>query len=91
MSKAAINYFTIALAQHLGAQRITPNTLAPGITETDMTPLLNDDVRRFFSEQTALGRLGIVEDLAGVASFSASNDSGWVTAQYIEAGGGFRL
>jgi 3-oxoacyl-[acyl-carrier protein] reductase len=92
MSKAAINYFTLALAQQLGGRGVTVNTLAPGITETDMTtPLLSEDVRRFISGQTALRRIGTAEDLAGVAAFLASDDSRWVTAQYIEASGGFQL
>lgn len=40
---------------------------------------------------TALGRVGKAEDIADVVAFFASPDSHWVTGQYVEASGGFRL
>jgi 3-oxoacyl-[acyl-carrier protein] reductase len=39
----------------------------------------------------ALGRIGQVTDIANVAAFLASDDSGWITGQYIVADGGTRL
>ena len=93
MTKAALDAFTVALAVELGSRGITVNTLAPGLTATDMAAgvLADPNVARLFSSITALGRVGKVEDIAGAAAMLASPDSGWVTGQYIEASGGLRL
>lgn len=92
MTKGAINNLTLTLAQQLGKRGITVNSLAPGVTDTRInTAWLNDDAKRYISGQTALGRVGVPEDLAGVAAFLSSDDSGWVTGQFIEASGGLRL
>lgn len=93
MTKAAINNFTEGLAVELGKRGITVNTLAPGLTATDMNAGLRENARvtQVFSDMTALGRLGTVEDIANAASFLASSDSAWVTGQYLEASGGLGL
>jgi 3-oxoacyl-[acyl-carrier protein] reductase len=93
MTKAAIDAYTVALAAELGRRGITVNTLAPGLTATDMNAGLLDDpnVERAFSAMTALGRVGKVEDIAGAVALLASPDSGWVTGQYVEASGGLGL
>ena len=64
MTKAAIDTFTLALAAELGPRGITVNTLAPGLTATDMNAELraNPNAERAFSSMTALGRIGSVED-----------------------------
>ena len=69
------------------------NTLAPGLTATDMNAGMRDDpnVERAFSSMTALGRVGKVEDIADAVALLASPDSGWVTGQYVEASGGLGL
>jgi NAD(P)-dependent dehydrogenase (short-subunit alcohol dehydrogenase family) len=93
MTKAAINNFTEGLAAELGRRGITVNTLAPGLTATDMNAGLREDPKATgaFSAMTALGRLGTVEDIAAAAAILASPDSGWVTGQYLEASGGLGL
>jgi NAD(P)-dependent dehydrogenase (short-subunit alcohol dehydrogenase family) len=93
MTKAAIDTFTIALAAELGKRGITVNTLAPGLTATDMNAGMLEDpnVERAFASMTALGRIGKVEDIADAVAMLASADSGWVTGQYVEAGGGIGL
>jgi NAD(P)-dependent dehydrogenase (short-subunit alcohol dehydrogenase family) len=93
MTKAAIDTYTVALAAELGRRGITVNTLAPGLTATDMSAGLRDDpnAERAYSAMTALGRLGKVEDIADAVALLASPDSGWVTGQYVEASGGLRL
>ncbi len=93
MTKAAIDTFTVALAAELGDRGITVNTLAPGLTATDMNAEIraNPKVEPAFSSMTALGRIGTVEDIAAAAALLASPDSGWVTGQYFEASGGLGL
>ena len=92
MTKAAIANLSLFLAQQLGARGITVNTVVPGIIDTEMNVgWLSDATREFVHGITALGRLGTVDEIAGVVAFLASDDSSWVTGQSIEASGGCRL
>jgi NAD(P)-dependent dehydrogenase (short-subunit alcohol dehydrogenase family) len=94
MSKAAIDTFTVALAGELGNRGITVNTLAPGLTATDVNAEIratNPKIETTSSAMTALGRIGTVEDIAAAAALLASPDSGRVTGQYLEASGGLGL
>jgi len=92
-SKAAVDTLTRLLAVHLGPRGITVNAVAPGVTDTDMAaPLLADaEATRSMVGQTALGRIGRPDDIAGVVAFLASPDAGWVTGHYLEASGGLRI
>ena len=93
-SKGAIQVLTQFLAAELGERGITVNDIAPGATDTDINATwLRDDegAQRQLAATTALGRVGQPVDIAGVAAFLASRDSGWVTAQHIEASGGAQL
>lgn len=91
--KGAIEVFTRYLAKEVGARGITVNVIAPGITRTDFTKaaLSHEGLEEFMSSQTALGRVGVPEDIAGVVAFLSSEDARWVTAQRIEASGGLFL
>jgi NAD(P)-dependent dehydrogenase (short-subunit alcohol dehydrogenase family) len=93
MTKAAINLFTVVLAADLGKHAITVNAIAPGLTVTDFTAHARRDVQvvQQVSAHTAMGRLGEVSDIAGVAAWLASDDAGWVTGQYVEASGGIGM
>lgn len=93
MGKAAINHFTVILAADLGKRGITVNTIAPGLTATDFTAQTrqNPQVVQQIASHTALGRIGEVQDIAGVAAFLASDEAGWVTGQYIEVSGGIGM
>jgi 3-oxoacyl-[acyl-carrier protein] reductase len=93
MTKAAVDAMTLALAAELGPQGVTVNTVAPGWTATDGSASARQDAAavRNVESQTALGRLGMPEDIARVVAFLASEDGRWVTGQYIEASGGFKL
>jgi NAD(P)-dependent dehydrogenase (short-subunit alcohol dehydrogenase family) len=93
MGKAAINHFTLILAADLGKRGITVNCIAPGLTVTDFTAHARQDLDavQAVTAHTALGRLGEADDIAGVATFLASDDARWVTGQFIEANGGIGL
>lgn len=93
MAKAAINNLTHALAMELGPRRITVNAVAPGWTRTDMNAAVreNADMVKAIEADTALGRFGETSDIAAVVAFLASDEGRWVTAQVIEASGGYKL
>lgn len=92
MSKCAVDGLTVMLAKQLGKRGITVNTLAPGVTETDMSAkALTEEGRQNFIKNTVLGRIGTTEDIANVAAFLVSKEGSWVTGQYIEASGGVML
>jgi 3-oxoacyl-[acyl-carrier protein] reductase len=88
-TKAAVEAMTHILAKELGARRVTVNAVAPGPVET---ALFTDGKSEAQIEATAkmipLGRLGQPDDIAGVVSFLAGPDSGWVNGQIIRANGG---
>ncbi|ANB04316.1 short-chain dehydrogenase [Streptomyces ambofaciens] len=92
MTKAALDYLTLALAQELGPRGITVNAVAPGYTETEINPTLAvPEIRRRYSEASTFGRLGDPVDIADVVSFVAGDDARWVTGQWIDASGGAHL
>ncbi|WP_077799495.1 SDR family oxidoreductase [Streptomyces sp. JHA26] len=92
MTKAALDYLTLSLAQELGPRGITVNAVAPGYTETEINPTLAvPEIRRRYSEASTFGRLGDPVDIADVVSFLASDDARWVTGQWIDASGGAHL
>jgi 3-oxoacyl-[acyl-carrier protein] reductase len=93
MTKGALNVLTLNLAKQLGPRGITVNSLAPGITDTDMSAefLSTADARKAAASLSALGRIGRPDDVADVAAFLASNDARWVTGQYVDAEGGLQL
>jgi len=87
-SKAAVVTLVHGFARELGPRGITVNAVAPGVIETDMTA----DILRERGDQilaaTPLRRIGQPDDVAGVVTFLASEDAGWVTGRTIIADGG---
>jgi 3-oxoacyl-[acyl-carrier protein] reductase len=93
MSKAALLALTRSLAVELGPHGITANVVAPGYTQTSMTAhmIAEPAFRERLTAITALRRIGQPEDIAAVVCFLASDDGGWITGQWIEATGGYKL
>lgn len=92
--KGGIEVLTRYLAKELGPRGIAVNTLAPGAIETDFgggTVRDNAQVNAFIAAQTALGRVGLPDDIGGVIASLLSEDNRWVNAQRIEASGGMFL
>ena len=89
--KGAVEVFTRYLAKELGSRKITVNTLAPGAVNTDFNKDRFEQmpqVVEFISSQTALGRVGVSEDIGGVIANLCRDDMAWVNGQRIEASGG---
>lgn len=88
-SKGAIVAFTKALAKEFGPNGINVNAVAPGFIQTDMTKNVTEEIKQEIMDNSALGRLGTPEDVAGVVSFLASEKSNFITGQVISVGGGW--
>jgi NAD(P)-dependent dehydrogenase (short-subunit alcohol dehydrogenase family) len=92
--KGAIEVFIKYLAKELGPRRITANVVAPGAIETDFNQdsfAQNPGLKAFIASQTALGRVGLPDDIGGVVAFLCSEEGRWVNAQRLEASGGMFL
>ncbi|MFB9685314.1 SDR family oxidoreductase [Amycolatopsis plumensis] len=89
MSKGALDVASATLAKQLASRAITVNVVAPGVVDTDIHEgRLVGDARTWVSSLSALGGIGVPEDIADVVAFLASDDSRWVTGQWIDASGG---
>jgi NAD(P)-dependent dehydrogenase (short-subunit alcohol dehydrogenase family) len=91
--KGAVEVLTVymAKAKELGSRRIAVNTVAPGAIETDFfggavrdTPEFN----KLFAEMTALGRVGLPDDIGPMIASLLSEENRWINAQRIEVSGG---
>jgi NAD(P)-dependent dehydrogenase (short-subunit alcohol dehydrogenase family) len=92
--KAAVEALTRNMAVELGPRRIAVNVAAPGAIATDFSGGLvrdNPGVNQMIASQTALGRVGLPEDVGPVIATLLSDDMGWVNAQSIEAAGGIHI
>jgi NAD(P)-dependent dehydrogenase (short-subunit alcohol dehydrogenase family) len=89
--KGAIETLTLYMAKELGHRQIGINIVAPGAIETDFGRggvRDNPEVNKFFASQTALGRVGLPDDIGGTIASLLSKDNKWVNAQRIEVSGG---
>lgn len=89
--KGAIEVLTRYLAKELGSRQITVNTIAPGAIETDFgggAVRDNPEINSFIASQTALGRVGMPDDIGGAIASLLSEENRWVNAQRIEVSGG---
>lgn len=102
-SKWAVRGLTQAYAMELAPHNITVNAYAPGIVGTDMWELVDEELaktsggkdvkkgdmlKKYVTELTALGRVGVPEDIAKLVSFLCSSDSDFVTGQTQLVDGG---
>ena len=91
-TKAAVDSVTRTLAAELGPRKILVNSILPGPVETEGTRAMAewDNFQANVLPQTPLGRIGQPDDIANVALFLASDESGWITGQVIPVAGGLR-
>ena len=82
---------TGSLARELGARGIRVNCIAPGPVDTELLRSANPpEALQALAEHAALGRLGVPDDIAGVAAFLASDDARWITGETLHVNGGQR-
>jgi 3-oxoacyl-[acyl-carrier protein] reductase len=93
MSKGALDTMTLALAKELGPRGITVNTVGPGFIETDMNARRRStpEARAALAARSVFDRIGRPCDVADVVAFLASDDSRWITGQYLDVSGGTDL
>lgn len=92
--KGAIEVLTRYMAKELGHRQIAVNVVAPGAIETDFADGAvrdNPQINQFIASQTALGRVGLPDDIGGAIAALLSEDNRWVNAQRIEISGGMFL
>jgi NAD(P)-dependent dehydrogenase (short-subunit alcohol dehydrogenase family) len=92
--KGGLEVLTRYLAKELGSRGIAVNTLAPGAIETDFgggAVRDNAGLNQMIAAQTALGRVGLPEDIGPLVASLLSEENRWVNAQRIEASGGMML
>src|SRR5260370_33060947 len=90
-TKGAVDMITRVLAKELGPKKIRVNSINPGGVETEGFHTLGmpgSDFEKQMITQTPLGRLGQPQDIAPVAAFLASSDSGWITGEIVQVAGG---
>jgi 3-oxoacyl-[acyl-carrier protein] reductase len=93
-AKAAVSQFTKQAALELAPQAIRVNAIAPGVVATPLAESFlkgDETIERGFIERTPLGRFGVVEDIARVAMFLASEASGWITGETLRVDGGAHM
>ncbi|WP_027531733.1 SDR family NAD(P)-dependent oxidoreductase [Bradyrhizobium sp. WSM3983] len=90
-AKGAVEALTTYMAKELGSRGITVNTVAPGAIETDfLGGAVRDmpDLNKQFADMTALGRVGVPDDIGSMVASLLGPDNRWITAQRIEVSGG---
>jgi 3-oxoacyl-[acyl-carrier protein] reductase len=86
-SKAGIIGFTKSVADEFGSRNIRCNAISPGFIDTDMTAVLNDEVKKNILKQIPLNRMGTAQEVANVALFLASDLSSYISGQVISVCG----
>jgi len=92
--KGAVEILTRYLAKELGSRKIRVNVVAPGAIETDFgggRTRDNKEINVHIASLTALGRVGLPDDIGGVVAFLCTDDAYWINGQRIEVSGGQAL
>jgi NAD(P)-dependent dehydrogenase (short-subunit alcohol dehydrogenase family) len=92
--KGGVEVLTRYMAKELGARGISVNTIAPGAIETDFNGGAvrdNPQINAAVAAQTALGRVGLPDDVGGAVAMLLDPESRWITGQRIEVSGGQML
>ncbi len=92
--KGGVEVLTRYMAKELGGCGIRVNTVAPGAIETDFGGghvRDNEEINAGIASITALGRVGVPEDIGSMIAALLSGDNRWVNGQRIEVSGGINM
>jgi NAD(P)-dependent dehydrogenase (short-subunit alcohol dehydrogenase family) len=92
--KGGVEVLSRFMAKELGPRKIAVNVIAPGAIETDFgggAVRDNKEINRMIASSTALGRVGLPDDVGGAVAALLSDDNQWVNGQRIEVAGGIFL
>ncbi|WP_456867382.1 SDR family NAD(P)-dependent oxidoreductase [Galbibacter sp. BG1] len=92
--KGGVEVFTRYLAKELGEKGIAANIVAPGAIETDFgggRVRDNKEINNHIAGITALGRVGLPQDIGGVVAFLCTEEARWINGQRIEVSGGMMV
>ena len=87
-AKAGLIGMTKSLAKEVGSRGIRVNAVAPGFIDTRLTDILPENLKESAKEQTALKRLGTVDEVAGAVSFLVSPSASYITGNVLSVDGG---
>jgi 3-oxoacyl-[acyl-carrier protein] reductase len=90
-SKAGIIGFTKSLAKELGSRGVRANVVAPGYVKTQLTDVLPEEATAAMLANTAIGRLGEPEDIAGAVRFLCSDEAAFITGDVLLVDGGLGM
>ena len=90
-SKAGLIGLTKSLAKEVASRGITVNVVAPGFIETDMTAVLNEEIRKGALAQIPLARFGQPEDIAAAVGFLSGPSASYITGQVLAVDGGMAM
>lgn len=88
-AKAGVIGMTRALATELGDYGILVNAISPGLTQTERTAAVPDEIWEMQVAMQSVKRRELPEDLVGAAIFLASDDASFITGQTLSVCGGF--
>jgi 3-oxoacyl-[acyl-carrier protein] reductase len=92
-TKGAVDAITSVFSKEFGPKKIRVNSINPGLVVTEGTHtagVVGSDMEKGFVALTPLGRAGQPGDIASIAVFLASEESGWLTGEHLHASGGLR-
>jgi NAD(P)-dependent dehydrogenase (short-subunit alcohol dehydrogenase family) len=92
--KGAVETLSRYMARELGTRGIAVNVVAPGAIETDFSGGMvrdNPELNKQIAGMTALGRVGLPDDIGSIVAFLCTEDAKWINGQRIEASGGMLL
>jgi NAD(P)-dependent dehydrogenase (short-subunit alcohol dehydrogenase family) len=90
-AKGGIVALTKSVAREVIGRGVYVNAIAPGYIDTPLLDVMNETMRRMAIMQTAIGRLGTPAEIAAVALYLASDESGYTVGQIISPNGGYYM
>lgn len=88
-TKGGINLFTKAIAKEMAMSNIRVNAISPGVIDTKMNSILDEESKKSLKDEIPMGRFGSPMEIGKLAVFLCSEDSSYITGQVIRADGGF--